>query len=96
MSYRHGLRRAEWTFLFFLVLSLLIAVCGFVAPWRFDMHKAIPFFLWMQAAWVVLFIVSVFWLRRRAFWLLMGLPFVLFWMPVVLLFGCAWGPYACV
>ncbi len=80
----------------FLLLSLVVAGCGFAAPWRFDLHKAIPFFLWVQATWGVLLIVSIFALHLRALWLLIGLPFVLYWMPTVLPFGCAWGPYACV
>ena len=80
----------------FLLLSLLIAGCGFAAPWRFDAHKAIPFFLCMDAVWGALFIVAAFLLRGRALWLLIGLPFVLYWMPAVLTLGCAWGPYACV
>jgi hypothetical protein len=89
-------RAANRPLLPFLLVSLLIAGCGFAAPWRFDPHKAIPFFLWMQAAWGLLFVVSIFIIHRRALWLLIGLPFVLYWMPAVLFFGCAWGPYACV
>jgi hypothetical protein len=43
-------RAANRPLLPFLLLSFLIAGCGFAAPWRFDAHKAMPFFLWMQAA----------------------------------------------
>jgi hypothetical protein len=96
MDYRRGFETPNRTLPFFLVVSLLIAVGSFAAAWGLEMPKAAPFLLWMQAAWVALFIVSIFRLRRRALWLLIGLPFVLFWLPAILLFGCSWGPYACV
>jgi hypothetical protein len=96
MNYPRDFQRGNRTLLSFLLPSLLIALCGFAPPWHFDGHKAIPFFLWMDNTWAAVFIISVFFLRRRALWLLVALPFVLFWVPAVLFFGCAWGPYACV
>jgi hypothetical protein len=29
-------------------------------------------------------------------WLLVALPFLLFWILPVMMMGCAYGPYACV
>jgi hypothetical protein len=80
----------------FLLVSLLIAICGFAAVWRFDAHKAVPFYFWMWVAWGTWFLVSAIWLRLRVLWLLVALPFLLFWILPVMMMGCAYGPYACV
>lgn len=50
-----------------------------------------PFFpvSWMfSVVWLALFIVGLFVLGKRGLWLLVGLPFAMFW-PVA--FGLLWG-----
>ena len=96
MGLKRENRTANRQLLLFLSASLLIAGCGFAAPWLFDAHWAVPFALWMDLAWVAVLIISIFRLRRCSLWIVVGLPLVLFWLPSILTLGCAWGPYACV
>ncbi len=79
-----------------LASSLVLAAAAFVAPFRGDPHWAIPFSLWMQGIWLILFITNTLLLRRRALWFLLEIPVVFYWLLPAMLFGCAWGPYACV
>jgi hypothetical protein len=73
-----------------------VALAAFVPPWIFASHSAIPFSLVMEVVWLGLLVVGLIFFRPRSLWLLFEVPVVFFRLfPALLLYGCAWGPYAC-
>jgi hypothetical protein len=79
-----------------LIGSLVLAIAAFIPPWLFDWLWAIPLCLVLQAGWLLPFVISSIVLRRRSLWFLLEVPLTFFWLLPAMLFGCAWGPYACV
>jgi len=80
----------------FLVGSIIIAALGWYLPQRrmpLDFHVMLWWSIPIACAWFLLLIVAALWLKRRAFWMLLGAPLALYW-PIWLLLNhippCYW------
>jgi hypothetical protein len=58
-------------------VSFLVAVAAFVGPFIMDSAARVSFLLAM--CWLVLSAVALFRFRKKGLWLLIGLPFTLYW-----------------
>jgi hypothetical protein len=78
-----------------LALSLVGLLAGLLSPLggyggsHSYSQALLPASLAFSGAWVATFLLSIFILRWRALWLLVGAPFALFWPMLFVLFSVA-------
>jgi hypothetical protein len=68
-------------FRYILASSVLVALLAVIGPryLRPDVDLMLQCNLALVALWAVILVVSIFWYRWRALWLLLGAPLLAYW-----------------
>jgi len=87
----------------FLVISFILALVIFTIPWLvrggdISMAAGVTLSEVGSVLWIGMVVFGFFRLRKRALWLLLGLPFAFFWvvLGIVIAYHCGHDPKACI